>query len=53
MNYKSYGKSKGTPSRKTRKGLRNSVFIANKKMAKVQRKEARLARKMAMINEEV
>ena len=32
--YKSYGKKLDTPSRGTRKGMRNSVFIANKKMNK-------------------
>ena len=43
--YKSYAKATDTPSRKTRKGLRNSAFIANKKMAKAARKAARLERK--------
>lgn len=28
-NYKPYGTKKETPSRKTRKGIRNSAFIAN------------------------
>ncbi len=51
MNYKSYAKSVDTPSRKTRKGLRNSVFIANKKMAKMARKAARLERK-SQVSEE-
>lgn len=45
MKYQSYAKWTDTPSRKTRKGLRSSVFIANKKMAKAQRKAARLARR--------
>ncbi len=51
MNYKSYAKSVDTPSRKTRKGLRKSVFIANKKMAKMARKAARLERK-SQVSEE-
>jgi hypothetical protein len=45
MRYQSYGNRKSTPSRKTRKGMRNTVFVANKKMAKAQRKAARLERK--------
>ena len=51
MKYLSYGKSIDTPSRKTRKGMRNSVFIANKKMAKAARKAARLERKSLEIAE--
>lgn len=45
MQYKSYGTKLSTPSRGTRKGMRNSVFITNKKMAKAARKAARLARR--------
>lgn len=45
MNYQSYGKESTTPSRKTRKGMRNTVFIANKKIAKALRKANRLERK--------
>lgn len=45
MNYQSYGKEATTPSRTTRKGMRNTVFIANKKMAKALRKAKRLERK--------
>lgn len=51
MNYQSYGKSITTPNRKTRKGLRNSVFVANKKIAKAQRKAARLERKSTRVEE--
>lgn len=42
--YKSYPKSKDTPSRGTRKSLRKDVFWHNKKVAKLRRKAARLAR---------
>lgn len=45
VSYQAYGKESTTPSRKTRKGMRNSVFIANKKMAKALRKAKRLERK--------
>jgi len=45
VTYKSYAKFADTPSRKTRKGMRNSVFVANKKMAKAIRKANRLERK--------
>lgn len=51
MNYNAYGKEATTPSRKTRKGLRNSVFIANKKMAKAVRKAVRLERKSLEIGQ--
>ena len=51
MKNQSYGKETTTPNRKTRKGMRNSVFIANKKMAKVARKAARLERKSLEIAE--
>lgn len=33
-NYKAYPKSSDTPSRKARKGMRRSTFVANKKMTK-------------------
>lgn len=46
MNYKSYPTKKDTPSRKTRKGARYSVFIANRKMKKLLKKAARLARRV-------
>lgn len=52
MNYKNYGTKISTPNRKTRKGLRNSVFVANKKMAKAQRKAERLKRKSLQESEE-
>lgn len=52
MNYKSYGNKISTPSRKTRKGIRNSAFVANKKMAKAQRKAKRLKRKSLEQGEE-
>lgn len=32
MTYKSYGKCKDTPSRLTRKNMRNTVFQYNKKL---------------------
>ena len=31
-NYKAYPTSKDTPNRKSRKGIRRTVFLANKKM---------------------
>lgn len=40
MNYKPYPKATDTPSRKTRKGMRNSVFIANRKLRKKALKRA-------------
>jgi len=43
--YKSYLTVKTTPNRKTRKGSRRDIFLANKKMAKVRKKAARLERK--------
>lgn len=42
--FKSYPKSKDTPSRKIRKSSRNGIFWRNKKAAKLRRKAARLAR---------
>ena len=42
MNYKAYPKSKDTPNRKTRKGMRRTVFIANRKMSKKAMKRAGL-----------
>jgi len=48
--YKAYPKSKDTPGRRSRKGSRNSIFIANKvanrKLLKA-RKEARDERRAA------
>lgn len=44
MNFKSYGTKKSTPQRMTRKRLRATVFIANKKAAKFARKVRRLER---------
>lgn len=41
-NYKAYPNSSNTPSRKVRKGMRRSVFIANKKMTKKAMKRAGL-----------
>ena len=35
MQYKSYPTVKDTPSRLQRKGLRNSVFVYNKKLRKM------------------
>lgn len=45
MEYKAYGKKATTPSRGTRKGMRNSVFVFNKRAAKLRRKVARVARR--------
>jgi hypothetical protein len=43
MNWKSYPKAKDTPSRRTRKGLRNSVFQHNYKLrAKLNREKRAL-----------
>ena len=47
MNFKSYGTKANTPRRMARKVMRRSVFVANKKMGKAQRKAARLARREA------
>ena len=41
-NYKSYPKVADTPNRKSRKGSRRSVFLANKKMTKKAMKRAGL-----------
>lgn len=46
--YKSYGTVKSTPSRRSRKNLRQEVFMFNKRAARLKRKEARLARKGAV-----
>lgn len=43
MNWKSYAKVKDTPSRRTRKGLRNSVFQFNYKMKARLKRERRAA----------
>lgn len=43
--FKSYATKKDTPNRRARKNLRNSVFQFNRKIAKTQRKAARLARR--------
>jgi len=44
MNFKSYPKAKDTPSRKTRKSLRNTVFSHNYKMRARLNRERRNAR---------
>lgn len=44
MQFKSYPKVKDTPSRRTRKGLRNSVFQYNYKMKARLNREKRAAR---------
>ncbi len=36
-NYTPYGNKKTLPNRKTRKGLRNTAFMKNKKVARTQR----------------
>ena len=51
MHYKSYGTKAETPSRMARKHMRRDVFVTNKKMAKAQRKAARLARKAERVEE--
>ena len=45
MQYKAYPTVKSTPQRMARKRMRRDVFVANKKMAKIARKAARLERK--------
>lgn len=45
MQFKSYGLKASTPQRMTRKRLRATVFMFNKRAAKLRRKEARLSRK--------
>lgn len=52
MTYKSYPTKVVTPSRMARKHMRQAVFIANKKMAKAQRKANRLARRQYEQGEE-
>lgn len=43
--YKSYPNNKNTPNRKTRKGMRRTVFLANSKMnSKAIKRQARLAK---------
>jgi hypothetical protein len=42
---KSYAKVADTPSRKSRKGMRREVFLANKKATHIRKKAARLERK--------
>jgi hypothetical protein len=44
MNYKTYGTKKSTPQRMTRKRMRVTVFVTNSKMARIRRKERRIAR---------
>ena len=51
MKYQSYAKSSDTPNRKSRKGIRTSAFIANKKIAKALRKAKRLERKSLELGE--
>jgi hypothetical protein len=45
MQYTSYPTKETAPQRMTRKRMRQTVFVANKKMAKATRKAARLERK--------
>lgn len=47
-NYTAYPKKADTPSRKSRKGSRSKVFLTNKRLAVVARKERRLARQAAL-----
>lgn len=42
--FKSYPKASDTPSRRSRKGARNSVYAYNYKLGKKLRKERRLAK---------
>jgi len=44
MNYKPYPTKATTPQRMARKRSRRDIFVANKKMAKMRRKAARMAR---------
>lgn len=48
---KSYPTVKTTPSRKVRKSLRLSVFMANKKATKARKKAERLERKSRQVEE--
>lgn len=41
MNFKSYPKEKDTPARLARKQARRSIFIYNKKLGKLLRKQRR------------
>lgn len=41
MNFKAYANEKTTPNRKSRKGLRNSVFIFNKTLRSKLNREKR------------
>lgn len=45
MTYKPYPKEKDTASRMARKHMRREVFVSNKKIAKTQKKIARLERR--------
>lgn len=46
MQFKSYSKAKDTPSRRTRKGQRNTVFQYNYKLKARLNREKRAARKL-------
>lgn len=52
MHYEKYPNSKEVSSRLTRKQQRRSIYVKNKKIADVVRKERRLARKAALEAEE-
>lgn len=45
--YKAYGTTKTTPARKSRKTERRTIFQFNRSVAKIARKERRLARREA------
>ncbi len=47
MNYQAYPKKKDTPSRKARKGTRTKIFMTNKGLAALKRRQKKLARHQA------
>lgn len=51
MNYQPYPTTAKTPSRRMRKGMRNSIFLANKKLAKVAKKARKLQAQQALETE--
>jgi hypothetical protein len=49
MDYQPHPDSKNTPSRKARKGARNSVFIKNAGLAALKRREKKAAKRAARL----
>jgi hypothetical protein len=49
MNYQEHPNSKNTPSRKTRKTARNSVYIKNAGLAALKRREKKAAKRAARL----